>query len=291
MNRLPVCSLCPSLPLAACATTAAASPRLRAAAAAAPRPTTPARAAHDALFALFKASDEASLELNPLDALFRGDLRYADRFGDYHQRRLLSPRPAPRPSSDLAALAGDRPRPAQRRPTRSPTTPSHSSTEDALARLDPALLALTRVRPINHFSGLQTFYPTLSSGKGAAPFATLADYDNALKRHAGYVALPRRRDRALPRGHGGGRGRDQADDPQRHRPVRHAAGAEARGFGLLRPDQAIPGGDRRRRPRAAGARISGDDRRPDLSRLSPHARLSARPTICPPRATMSGCGR
>ena len=43
---------------------------------------TPAQA-HDALFALFKASDEASLKLNPLDALFRGDLRYADRFGDY----------------------------------------------------------------------------------------------------------------------------------------------------------------------------------------------------------------
>ncbi|MDQ3143946.1 MAG: DUF885 domain-containing protein, partial [Pseudomonadota bacterium] len=43
------------------------------------------------------------------------------------------------------------------------------------------------VRPINHFSGLQGYYPTLSSGKGAAPFATIADYENALKRHAGYA--------------------------------------------------------------------------------------------------------
>ena len=35
------------------------------------------------LEALFAASDEASLQRNPLDALFRGDMRFADRFGDY----------------------------------------------------------------------------------------------------------------------------------------------------------------------------------------------------------------
>src|SRR5690349_24121358 len=39
-------------------------------------------AAHARLFELFKASDEASLKRNPLQALFRGDLRYADRLGD-----------------------------------------------------------------------------------------------------------------------------------------------------------------------------------------------------------------
>ena len=38
--------------------------------------------AHDRLFELFKASDEAYLKRNPLQALFRGDLRYADRLGD-----------------------------------------------------------------------------------------------------------------------------------------------------------------------------------------------------------------
>jgi len=40
------------------------------------------------------------------------------------------------------------------------------------------------VRPINHFSGLQTFYPTFASGKGAAPFKTLEDYEDNLKRHS-----------------------------------------------------------------------------------------------------------
>jgi uncharacterized protein (DUF885 family) len=141
--------------------------------------------AHDALFALFKASDEASLKLNPLDALFRGDMRFAHRFGDLISDNYFNASRAAA-TGDLAALNAI---------DRSLLSPIDQiaydtfafSTKDALAKLDPDLLALTAVRPINHFSGLQTYYPTLSSGKGAAPFATVADYDNALKRHAGYV--------------------------------------------------------------------------------------------------------
>ena len=46
--------------------------------------TAPADGPEDAkLKALFAASDEASLRRNPIQALFRGDLRYADRLGDY----------------------------------------------------------------------------------------------------------------------------------------------------------------------------------------------------------------
>src|SRR3954447_9039897 len=49
------------------------------------QPVTPAQAsAHNRLFELFKQSDEASLKRNPLQALFRGDLRYADRLGDLY---------------------------------------------------------------------------------------------------------------------------------------------------------------------------------------------------------------
>ena len=36
----------------------------------------------DRMFAIFAADDEANLKRNPLSALFRGDLRYADRIGD-----------------------------------------------------------------------------------------------------------------------------------------------------------------------------------------------------------------
>ena len=56
-----------------------------------------------------------------------------------------------------------------------------------LRGLQPDILALTEVRPINHFFGLHTFYPTFASGKGAAPFKTLEDYENNLKRHKGFV--------------------------------------------------------------------------------------------------------
>ena len=47
-----------------------------------PPVTAAQQAAHDRLFQLFKESDEAYLKRNPLQALFRGDYRYADRLGD-----------------------------------------------------------------------------------------------------------------------------------------------------------------------------------------------------------------
>src|SRR6476469_935431 len=49
----------------------------------APAVPTAQQSAHDRLFELFKESDEASLKRNPIQALFRGDLRYADRLGDF----------------------------------------------------------------------------------------------------------------------------------------------------------------------------------------------------------------
>src|SRR3954451_1047972 len=48
----------------------------------APPTAAPQASAHDRLFQLFKDSDEASLKRNPVNALLRGDLRYADRLGD-----------------------------------------------------------------------------------------------------------------------------------------------------------------------------------------------------------------
>src|SRR4051794_36901563 len=56
------------------------------AAAAAQSPAVPVaqQSAHDRLFQLFKESDEASLKRNPLQALYRGDYRYADRLGDFY---------------------------------------------------------------------------------------------------------------------------------------------------------------------------------------------------------------
>jgi uncharacterized protein (DUF885 family) len=55
--------------------------------------------------------------------------------------------------------------------------------------LQPDMLALTVVRPVDHFYGFHTFYPGFASGEGAAPFKTVADYQNNLQRHREYIAM------------------------------------------------------------------------------------------------------
>ena len=66
--------------------------------------------------------------------------------------------------------------------------------QQALKGLSDQILAITEVRPVNHFSGFHTFYPTFASGQGAAPFKTVEDYENNLSRHANYIEL---NDRAI----------------------------------------------------------------------------------------------
>jgi uncharacterized protein (DUF885 family) len=137
------------------------------------------------LKALFHESDEAQLKLNPIGALFRGDMRYADRLGEfgtdayYNQSRANA-------ESDLKRL---------RAIDRAKLTPTNQiaydvfewQTLDNLESLKPDMLALTAVRPIDHFFGFHVFYPGLASGKSAAPFKTVQDYDNNIKRHRDYV--------------------------------------------------------------------------------------------------------
>ncbi len=183
---LAVRTLALSAPLAAlagCATSSPAPPPPLAAAVQ-PAPAAPQateQSEHDKLFALFKASDEASLRRNPINAIYRGDLRYADRFGDYVSEEYYAGERAAA-EADLAALANvDR---SNLNDTdRIAYDVFEFQTKDTLRGLQPDLLSLTAVRPINHFSGYHTFYPTFASGQGAAPFKTLADYENNLKRH------------------------------------------------------------------------------------------------------------
>ncbi len=155
--------------------------------AAAPAAVAATQSEHDRLFALFAASDEASLKRNPLNALFRGDMRYADRLGDFLTRQYND---AERQAAkdELAQLL---------KIPRARLNPTDKIAYDVFKRdrletlkgLTPKILALTEVRPINHFFGFHTFYPTMASGKSGIPFATVLDYENNLKRHADYVAL------------------------------------------------------------------------------------------------------
>ncbi len=138
-----------------------------------------------ALHQLFADSDEAALKRNPLNGIFRGDLRYADRFGDYISDAYFA--------AEKKANEDDQARLAQIDRAQLNSTDQIAydvfkwQTEQTAIGYRPEILKLNAVRPLNHFYGFHTFYPTFSSGKGGAPFATLADYDNALKRHQEFI--------------------------------------------------------------------------------------------------------
>jgi len=142
---------------------------------------------HNKLFALFADSDARSLELNPLGRLFRGDDTNADRLGDF--------------LTDAAFYAGLRDTQLNVALLEQIDRSKLSATdklaydvflynqEQSLKGSTPEIRALTEVRPLNHFSGLHTFYPNFASGTGAAPFRTLAHYEDNLSRHDDYIAI------------------------------------------------------------------------------------------------------
>ncbi|GAA4712384.1 DUF885 domain-containing protein [Sphingomonas lutea] len=186
------------LALSACATTSAESVVPVAAAEPVPvvpvEPAAPTVSAHDRLFQLFKDSDEDNLRRNPIGALFRGDQRYADRLGDFMTDEYYAGERAAA-EKELAALHAI-PRTELNETDQLAYDVFEYNTKDTLRGLQPDMLALTAPRPLNHFFGFHTFYPTLASGKGAAPFKTVADYDNNLKRHREFITLL---DRAIGR--------------------------------------------------------------------------------------------
>ena len=170
--------------LAACTTAetaAPATPMTVAASATASAAVNPS----DALKLLFAQSDEANLQRNPLGALFRGDLRYADRLGDYisddyyaAERAAAEAELAALARIDRAALSADE--------QVSYDTFKWQRTID-LRGLQPDLLDLTAVRPIDHMNGFHAFFAQISAGDSVAPFKTVTDYENGLKRNADFV--------------------------------------------------------------------------------------------------------
>jgi uncharacterized protein (DUF885 family) len=134
---------------------------------------------------LFADSDEASLKRNPINALYRSDLRYADRLGDYVSDAYYNAERAAL-KRDLAGL-----RSINRAALNSTDQIAYDvfeyQTLSALQGYTPQILALTATRPMDHFTGFHTSYPSFASGEGAAPFKTLVDYENNLKRHRDYA--------------------------------------------------------------------------------------------------------
>ena len=142
--------------------------------------------AHDRLFELFKQSDEASLRRNPLQALYRGDTRYADRLGDLFSDAHYQAEKAAA-EHDLAALH-QVPRDQLNATDKIAYDVFENETQDALRGYAPDILEITEALPMNHFFGLHTEYPTIASGQGAAPFRNVQDYETNLKRNADFAA-------------------------------------------------------------------------------------------------------
>ncbi len=135
---------------------------------------------------LFRKSDEATLKRQPINALFRGDLRYADQLGDLYSDAATEANYRA-DKADLAALARiDRSK--LNATDRIAYDTFMRNTEINMAGSTPAMRLLRDVRPIDHFFGAQTWYPDIASGQGAAPFKTVLDYDNNIKRHRQFAA-------------------------------------------------------------------------------------------------------
>ncbi|WP_128893353.1 DUF885 family protein [Erythrobacter sp. HKB08] len=146
----------------------------------------------EALFMLFEDADKRSLELNPIGRLFRGDTTNADRLGDYLTDAMWI---AGKLDTQLnLALLAQIDRSKLDATGQLAYDVFKYDQEQALQASTDEIRALTEVRPVNHFSGFHTFYPTFASGQSAAPFKTVENYEDNLSRHDDYIAI---NDRAI----------------------------------------------------------------------------------------------
>ena len=156
--------------------------------AAQPAPATAATAQNPdsvALQKLFHDSDEDNLKRKPLFALFRGDKRYADQFGDFVSEASIAADKAAL-ERDLAALA---------KIDRAKLSPQEQVSYDVfkfnqqseLGRFQPELLKIASALPLDHFNGLHAQIPDLFSGQSVVQFKTVKDYEDNLKRLDGFV--------------------------------------------------------------------------------------------------------
>ncbi|KPF64805.1 DUF885 domain-containing protein [Porphyrobacter sp. AAP60] len=150
-----------------------------------PAATEASQSEHDKLFALFDDADARELALNPLSRLFRGEDENADRLGDFLTDSAFI---AARTDTQLnLALLAQIDRSKLSETDQLAYDVFKYTEEQSLKGASDAIRALTEVRPINHFFGLHTFYPTFAGGTGVAPFETLAHYEDNLARHDDYI--------------------------------------------------------------------------------------------------------
>ena len=132
------------------------------------------------LRALFARSDEAELRRSPVGRLYRGDFSQADKLGrPYSDAYDAQGRHnALNDLNDLLAI------------DRSVLTPDEQVSYDVFKwqrdldrrGLSGSILRTDQAMAINHFYGIHASLAQLSSGQGAAPYKTVKDYEDGLKR-------------------------------------------------------------------------------------------------------------
>ncbi len=136
---------------------------------------------------LFTVSDEEDLKRGPIGAMYRGDLRYADQFGDYITDGFVAEGKA-KLERELGALAK-----INRAALGAKQKIAHDvfkyQAEYGLKAYALGLDKIGQEMPIDHFNGVHVFFPDLSSGQSGAPFKTIKDYENGLSRFEGFVTF------------------------------------------------------------------------------------------------------
>ena len=143
---------------------------------------------------LLADSDAAHLRRHPIEALRRGDPSDAGRFGDDLSDAYFAAERIAAEDDLLALTAIDRSR----------LGPVDRIAYDSFAwqrairlrETTGAALAISAPFRLNHMTGLHLYFPGLSSGQGAAPYRTTADYEAGLSRIDGFIAYL---DRAVAR--------------------------------------------------------------------------------------------
>lgn len=164
--------------------------------------TPPAPDADARLRRLMDDSDEALLDRNPLWALYRGDTRRADRFGDYLSPGYID---AERRAAEgeLAALA-QIPRDRLSGTDQIAYDTFRWAVTDRRERMSPPAATVWPMLALNPMTGWQMDFATLSSGSGVAPYRRGADYDAGLTRIDGFIAWLARAQQRMREGLGSG---------------------------------------------------------------------------------------
>lgn len=153
-----------------------------------------AQAGDQGLAAIVAQSDEDGLRLNPQNALWRGDTRYAGQFGDLISDAWIAEM-RESTEQDLAKL---------KRIDRALLSPRDQLVYDTfrqtielnLKNYALGLAGLSARMPLDQLSGQHLLFPQFSSGESVASYKTVKDYEDGITRLEGFVVYL---DRTIPR--------------------------------------------------------------------------------------------